>query len=72
MKHSEFTAALEEAFGAVLGPSYAQDVVLARWELTAQQALAAGHRPAEVWQALCEALDRPDVLWVHRGPRRPR
>lgn len=72
MKHSEFTAALTQAFGEVLGPSYAQDVVLSPWGLTATEALAVGRRPDEVWQALCEAVGQPELRWVHREVRRPK
>lgn len=72
MKHSEFAAALRQAFGDVLGPSYAQDVVLSPWGLTASEALAAGRRPEEVWRALCEAVGRPELRWLHREVRRPK
>ncbi|WP_371164454.1 DUF3046 domain-containing protein [Buchananella felis] len=70
MKQSEFRAALALTFGDVLGPSYAQDVHLPGFGATAAQALEAGAEPLEVWHALCDALERPDAKWAHRGMAR--
>jgi hypothetical protein len=58
MKHSEFARAVEDEFGA-LGGALVRDLVLDDLGVTAQQALAAGSRPRDVWIALCRAMDVP-------------
>lgn len=70
MKHSEFWAAMEAAFGA-RATSVAADLVLGPLgHRTADQALADGDPPGVVWAAICEAQDLPEELrWHHR--RRP-
>ena len=60
MKHSEFQAAIREAFGS-LGPSLAADLVLdGLGERTAEQALADGVAPQLVWDALCRTTELPE------------
>jgi Protein of unknown function (DUF3046) len=60
VRHSEFRQLLEGEFGADYARTVARDVVLgALGGRTAEQALAAGLRPREVWVALCDAMDVP-------------
>ncbi|WP_127130796.1 DUF3046 domain-containing protein [Georgenia sp. SYP-B2076] len=68
MKHSEFWQVVEETFGAGYGRSLAQDLVLTRvGGRTAEQALADGFAPREVWDAVCDEMELPDtVRWRHR------
>ncbi|WP_194949470.1 DUF3046 domain-containing protein [Actinomyces trachealis] len=74
MKHSEFWRALEEVYGAGLGRSHAQDLVLAEIGCTAEQALEQGVPPRRVWNALCDETDATEAQrWVYReDPRRRR
>lgn len=67
MKHSEFWAVMEAAFGA-RATSVAADLVLGDLDRrTADQALADGVPPREVWEAICDAQDLPDdKRWHHR------
>lgn len=67
MKHSEFWAAMEAAFGA-RASSVAADLVLGTLEhRTGEQALAHGESPRDVWDAICDAQQLPDELrWHHR------
>ena len=58
MKHSEFARAVDDEFGA-LGRALVRDLVLDSLGVTAQQALASGSRPRDVWVALCLAMDVP-------------
>lgn len=73
MKHSEFWAAMDAAFGA-RSSSVAADLVLGSLEhRTAEESLAQGEAPGAVWAAICEAQDLPEELrWHHRRqpPRR--
>jgi hypothetical protein len=75
VRHSEFWQLLEDEFGASYAPTVARDVVVeALGGRTAEQALAAGARPREVWSALCDVMQVPaDRRWG-RDPRdrRPR
>lgn len=70
MKHSEFWAAMEAAFGN-RATSVAADLVLgALGHRTGEQALAEGEPPRNVWEAICEAQQLPDDLrWHHRRER---
>jgi len=67
VKHSEFWAAMEAAFGS-RATSVAADLVLGGLEhRTADQALADGESPRDVWDAICDVQDLPDELrWHHR------
>ncbi len=57
MKHSEFAAAVEAVFGSY-GASLRADLVLgALGGRTADEALADGRPPQQVWDAICEAVD---------------
>lgn len=57
VKHSEFTGAVEAAFGSY-GASVCADLVLsALGGRTPDEALADGLAPQRVWDALCDALD---------------
>jgi hypothetical protein len=57
---SEFWQLLEDEFGADYARTVARDVVVgALGGRTAEQALAAGLRPREVWDGLCDAMDVP-------------
>ncbi|WP_420111307.1 DUF3046 domain-containing protein [Pseudactinotalea sp.] len=67
MKHSEFWAAMEAAFGN-RATSVAADLVLGALDhRTGEQALAEGEAPRVVWEAICDAQQLPDSLrWYHR------
>jgi hypothetical protein len=60
VRHSEFWQLLEDEFGPEYARTVARDVVLSTLGgRTSEQALAAGHRPREVWVALCDVMDVP-------------
>jgi hypothetical protein len=55
-----FWQLMDDEFGAGYARSVASDQALSPLGgLTVDQALAAGHVPREVWQAVCEAMDVP-------------
>ncbi len=55
-----FWQLMDDEFGAGYARSVATDQALsALGGQSADQALAAGHVPREVWQAVCEAMDVP-------------
>ncbi len=59
MRLSEFQYAVEQEFGAY-GAVLVRDLVLAALGgRTAEQAIAAGQPPRDVWLALCAAEDVP-------------
>lgn len=63
MRLTDFWERMRAAFGEVYAPSFASDFVLA--ELggrTVRQALEAGIEPADVWRAVCRAVDVPAHL----------
>jgi hypothetical protein len=62
---------MDEVFGPEYAKSLAQDLVMgALGERTANEALAAGVDPREVWEALCTAMDVPEsARWAHRQPK---
>ncbi|QQM68006.1 DUF3046 domain-containing protein [Actinomyces weissii] len=71
MRHSEFWTAVEQVYGAALGRSLACDLVLAGTGCTAQEALARGVAPRQVWEALCEETNATETQrWVFREERR--
>lgn len=61
MKHSEFTRAVDAEFGRAAGRALVRELVLAEFDLTAAEALAAGKKPRDVWVALCAAMDVPQA-----------
>jgi Protein of unknown function (DUF3046) len=61
VRSSEFWQLVDDEFGRAHGRTLVADHVLFRLgNRTAQQALADGQEPREVWLALCEALDVPE------------
>lgn len=55
-----FWQLMDDEFGAGYARSVATDQALSVLAgKTADQALAAGHLPREVWHAVCEAMDVP-------------
>lgn len=72
MKHSELRSAMEAAFGR-RASSVAADLVLSPLDgLTADEALAAGYRPDDVWAAVCEVNELPESLRWHHRRQQPR
>lgn len=54
---------MRSAFGEVYAASFAHDFVLAELgERTVHQALEAGVEPADIWRAVCRAVDVPTHL----------
>lgn len=72
MKHSEFARAVETEFGAANGQALVRDLVLDVFNQTAAEALKSGHRPREVWVALCHAMDVPESRIHGVGLRDPK
>ncbi|WP_372430720.1 DUF3046 domain-containing protein [Janibacter endophyticus] len=57
---SQFWALMEGEFGAGYAHTLARHQVLgALGDRTAQEALVAGQRPRDVWDAVCDAMDVP-------------
>lgn len=62
MRLTEFWERMQAQFGAVYADAVARDQVLeALGSRTAEQALAAGQEPKEVWVALCDAFEVPSA-----------
>ena len=60
MRASEFWRAVDHEFGASYGRVVTRDLVLGDvGSVTAEEALARGLDPREVWLALCAAMDVP-------------
>ncbi|WGL50934.1 DUF3046 domain-containing protein [Nocardioides sp. BP30] len=60
MRHTEFWSRMEAALGPGYAGVWASQYVLAALDgHTAQEALAAGYAPKEVWAAVWEALQLP-------------
>jgi hypothetical protein len=60
VRKSEFTRAIVDEFGEAYGRVLTRDVVLpSLGNATADEALARGVEPREIWLALCEAQDVP-------------
>ncbi len=58
MRLSEFRLAVSEEFGDAYGRVLTSDLALGGLDgLTAEEALAAGIPPRDVWLALCAAMD---------------
>ena len=73
MKLSEFWTNMDYEFGAGYARVLAGDLVLgALGNMTALEALEAGVAPKDVWLAVCETQDIPEVrrLGPDREPRR--
>lgn len=70
---SEFHQAVADEFGEGYGRVLMADLVLSELgSRTAQEALAAGVAPRDVWLALCRAKDVPRERWHAPNARRPR
>ena len=66
MRHNEFRALMTAHFGPYRAASVAADHVFsALGGLTADEALAAGQNPKQVWAAVCQAFEVPPAL--HHG-----
>ncbi|MDH6180688.1 hypothetical protein M2152_000870 [Microbacteriaceae bacterium SG_E_30_P1] len=73
MRLSEFWLAVAEEFGDGYGRVLTRDLVLGALDgLTADEALAKGRPPREVWLALCAAMDIPPERRYGVGRRDPR
>jgi hypothetical protein len=70
---SEFWLAMADEFGEAYGRVIAHDLVLAAvGGLTAEQAIAAGVPPREIWLALCDVQDVPLNRRYGVGQREPK
>ncbi|KRC49745.1 signal transduction histidine kinase [Leifsonia sp. Root227] len=73
MKLSEFQRAILDEFGSTYGQALTTDLVLGELgNRTAQQALAAGIAPREVWIALCRETGVPQSHWYGAGKPAPK
>jgi hypothetical protein len=73
MKLSEFQRAVSDEFGSSYGQTLLTDLVLA--ELggrTADEAIAAGLAPRDVWIALCRETGVPQSRWYGAGKPAPK
>lgn len=60
MRKSEFARAVEDEFGGAYGRVLTRDLVIqSLGDRTADQAIAHGESPRDVWLALCEAEGVP-------------
>ena len=72
MRLSEFKLAMVNEFGDAYARVVQNDLVLPSvGNRTAQQALAAGVPPREVWLALCAETDVPRERWYGVGRPKP-
>ena len=72
MRLSEFWLAVSDEFGPEYGRVLTSDLVLGEiGGLTAQQGIAKGVAPREIWLALCEAMDVPANRRYGVGQREP-
>ncbi|HEY8590756.1 MAG TPA: DUF3046 domain-containing protein [Naasia sp.] len=72
MRLSEFRVAVTEEFGDAYGRALVREFVLDDYAQTAEEALAAGRAPGDVWLALCRAQQVPRERWHGRGLRDPK
>ncbi|HOB58332.1 MAG: DUF3046 domain-containing protein [Microbacteriaceae bacterium] len=73
MRLSEFWLAVSDEFGPEYGRVLTSDLVLGEiGGLTAQQGIAKGVAPREIWLALCEAMDVPANRRYGVGQREPK
>jgi Protein of unknown function (DUF3046) len=71
VRSSQFWELMREEFGSAYAATLAREhVVSALGERTAEQALADGLGPREVWLALCADLDVPRERWLGRDDPR--
>ena len=65
---------MDQAFGLVYAKSLAADLVIgALGSRTADEALAAGVPPRQVWDAVCGAMELPEATrWAYREPAKKR
>lgn len=72
MRHTEFWQVVERAFPDGRGRALAHDLVLVELgSKTAEEALAEGVEPQQVWHELRVAMDLPDSYeFLHRKARR--
>ena len=71
MRLSEFWLAVSDEFGPEYGRVLTSDLVLGEiGGLTAQQGIAKGVAPREIWLALCEAMDVPANGVGQREPKK--
>lgn len=64
MRLSQFHTLMTDEFGHSYAQVLTRDLVLgALGDRTAEQALAAGEDPKEIWLALCEANQVPKDRW---------
>lgn len=64
MRLSHFNNLMTDEFGQAYSQVISRDLVLgALGDRTAEQALAEGEDPKEVWLALCEANNVPKERW---------
>ena len=73
MRLSEFRVAMADEFGEAYGRVLERDLVLGDLGgRTAEQAIADGADPREIWLAICRASDVPPERWYGVGLREPR
>lgn len=73
MRLSEFRRAVVDEFGEGLAVALSRDLVLSEFgHVSANEALAAGEDPRDVWLALCRAAEVPHERWYGVGLREPR
>lgn len=61
VRHTEFWERMDHHLGPSYSRTWAQSIVMAELGgLTAEQALAAGYTPREVWRAVWALLDLPE------------
>ncbi|MEY4993439.1 MAG: hypothetical protein RIS82_561 [Actinomycetota bacterium] len=73
MRHSQFHEYMADEFGAAYAKVVAEDLVIsALGDQTANQALAAGRNPKEVWLAVCEASGVPKNRWHGVSKEKPK
>ena len=73
MRLSEFWLAVSDEFGPEYGRVLTSDLVLGEiGGLTAQQGIAKGVAPREIWLALWEAMDVPANRRYGVGQREPK
>jgi hypothetical protein len=72
VRRSEFERAVADEFGARAGAVTSDLVLAAIGDLTAEQALAAGLAPRDIWLALCAETDVPAERRYGVGRLEPR
>jgi len=71
MRRSEFLRAVDDEFGG-RATALTHDLVLGGLGMTAQDALAAGVPPRDIWLALCAETDVPAERRYGVGRQEPR